>query len=143
MTQNLIINVLVSSNSHHHPLFSFFKPHTYQTKIWQQSSMTTLSILGRVCIKVLGLYVLEALGVLMGSLEFFLFKLKLSYCAHACLGFLDTIGELHTMDDKMFNKVFYWKVKVSFICNEGLSNPSLIFSICIGGIYHTNLRSLV
>ena len=40
--------------------------------------MTTLSILDRVCIKVLGIYILEALGELMGSLKFFLFKLKLS-----------------------------------------------------------------
>ena len=32
--------------------------------------MTTLSILVRVCIWVLGFYKLEALGVLMGSLEF-------------------------------------------------------------------------
>ena len=54
--------------------------------------MTTLSILGRVCIKVLGLYVLEALGVLMGSLEFFLFKLKLSYCAHALVFLIQLVS---------------------------------------------------
>ena len=35
--------------------------------------MPTLSILDRVCIRVLGIYKLEAFEALMGSLEFFLF----------------------------------------------------------------------
>ena len=32
--------------------------------------MTTLSIIGKVCIRVIGIYKLKALGALMGSLEF-------------------------------------------------------------------------
>ena len=50
---------------------------------------------------VLGIYKLEDLGVLMGSVEFALDILaKLLWF---CLCFLDAIVELHAMDENLFN----------------------------------------
>ena len=59
--EKIDIRRLVSSNSHFHPLLSFGN---------NPQLMTTLSIVVGLCIGVLDVYKMEALGVLMSSLEF-------------------------------------------------------------------------
>ena len=60
--------------------------------------MNTMSILGRVCTRVIGVYKLEAFKALMSSLEFsFWIEAKL-LCSCLCL--FDVIVELYAMDEK-------------------------------------------
>ena len=49
---------------------------------------------------VIGVYKLEVLGVVMGSIEFALHIVDKLLCFCLCL--FDAIVELHAMDDKMF-----------------------------------------
>ena len=63
----------------------------------------TLSILVRVCIWVLGFYKLEALGALLGSLEFFSLNLWLNFCALVFVCLMKIIIDLLAMDRRMFN----------------------------------------
>ena len=65
-------------------------------------------ILGKVCIRVLGIYKLEAHGAIRGCREFaFQIKAKL-LCSCLCL--FDVIVELRAMDEKrLFNEFCYNK----------------------------------
>ena len=73
----LTIVMLVSSNSYSYPLASL------------ASFMTTMYVLVRFCIWVLGSYKLKVLGELMGFLEFFSLVVANLLCSHLCL--FDTI----------------------------------------------------
>ena len=97
-------------------------------RIWSQESlMTTLSILVLVCIWVLGFYKLEALGALMGFIEFFflhgivviltmLLSLFVWYSRWvACYGW------------KIGQWISHWRVKVNSMCNKGLWYSWFIF----------------
>ena len=64
--------------------------------------MIMMSILGRVCIRVLGFYKLEALGVLKGSVEFSLFGLRLRYCVLAFVCLMQSLSCMMCMGGKMF-----------------------------------------
>ena len=59
--------------------------------------MTIMYVLIRICIRVLGFYKLEALGVLVDILEFSLRIVAKLLCSCLCL--FNTIVELHAMDD--------------------------------------------
>ena len=61
--------------------------------------MTTMPILVKLCIWVLGFYKLGALGVLMGSLEFFSPDCDKLLCSCLCL--FDAIDKLHDMNKKI------------------------------------------
>ena len=87
--------------------------------------MTALPIFARISIWVVGFYKLEALRALMIPLRFSLQIVAKLLCSCLCL--FDTIIELHTMDGKMFNDLFHWKVKVEFECNKDLFNPRFVF----------------
>ena len=78
--------------------------------------MTTCSFLLCVCIWVLGFYTLEALGVLMGSLEFCSPNYGLVIMLLSL--FVDAIVELHAIDEKKCFMTFSLESASGFICNE-------------------------
>ena len=63
--------------------------------------MTTMSILVMVDTWMLGFHELEALGMLIGSLDFSLQIVALLLCFFLC--FFDAIVELHAMDEEFLN----------------------------------------
>ena len=63
--------------------------------------MTSMSILVRVCTWVQAFYKHEALGALMGSLDFALHIVAKLLCSCLCL--FDAIVDLHAKHEKMFN----------------------------------------
>ena len=63
--------------------------------------MTTMSILVMVDTWMLGFHELEALGMLIGSLDFSLRIVALLLCFFLC--FFDAIVELHAMDEEFLN----------------------------------------
>ena len=101
--------------------------------------MITISIfLVRVCIWVLVVYKLKALG--QHRLPWVLLsRLWLSYYAliFACLVQLSR----HVPWIEICAMTFHWKVKVDFICNKGLFKSWFLSCICSGGIYHIHLKA--
>jgi hypothetical protein len=83
-------------------------------------------------------YKLEALGALMGSLEFFLFKL----CS--CLFFYLMLSLSFILWMKLnVQWLSHWNVKLEFISNEGPFSSYFLFCIWSGGIYYIILKNLV
>jgi hypothetical protein len=70
-------------------------------------SMTTMSIIVRVCIWVLGFHKSEALGQLIGCLCVLLSKLWLSYYAIVFVCLMKNLCELHAMGKMLLNDFLF------------------------------------
>ena len=103
--------------------------------------MTTMSILVMICIWVLGFYILEALGVLVGSLEIYCQIVAKLLCS--CLILSNAIAKLHAMDEKIFNDFLIAKWKWVIYVSSPIWFMDCILYICNRGIYHNKLESIV
>ena len=103
------------------------------------SSMTTFSILVRVC--VLGVYKLDALERSCTPLRFCLHTATKLLCIDMCL--FNAIVELHAMHEKMLNIVISLESEwISYVIKvHSLQYLYLVF--CSGGICHIKLKNLV
>ena len=101
--------------------------------------MTTMYVLVRVCIWTLGLYKLEALGVLVGFLEFC--SLVVANLLSLCLCLFDTITSLLHVRVEKHSTLSHWKAIVTFMCNKGFGKVTVFIFYMCGGNDH--IESLV
>ena len=76
----------------------------------------------------------------MGSVEFFLFGLRLSY-SPLCICLFDAIVDLHAMDDKMLNDFRIGKWKWIFYVRNSYSIWDIYF--VYGENYYITMKTLV
>ena len=98
--------------------------------------MTTMSILVMICICVLGFYKLEALGALMGSLEFCSpdCGLVIMFLSFFCL--MQLLRYMLLM--RKCSMTFSWKMKVDLICIKVYSIHGLYFVHVLEAFYTLN-----